>query len=137
VRSLLALPVILFAIVTTYDATMLWSTSVESAPSPALPEIQALIDQSQGSISRLAAALAKCLCTLDPHRHPTLLDDSLVERNNLSTHAPDLKFENSPSPVVIDPYAGSFILFPLRLSLPVATILQSPVLGCVGLPRFR
>jgi hypothetical protein len=114
VRSLLALPVIFLAIGTAYDVTLFGSTSMEGAPSPSVPEIQALINQSQGSVSRLAAALAKCPCTLDPHRHPTLFDAGPVERNNLPSHLPDLKFENSPSPAVINPYAGSFIEFPLR-----------------------
>jgi hypothetical protein len=108
------LPTTCFAVGAVCGALMFWSMAADIRHDTSTTRAVEAISQGLDIKSVAMTTITKNSSTPAHDSYPLPFDDNHAFEHKLAAPTPDLAVEMPPQPTITNPYAGSFVQFPLR-----------------------
>jgi hypothetical protein len=103
-----------FAVGAVCGAVMFWSMTADNLDDTSTTRAVETISQESDIKSAPMTTITKNPSAPTRDLHPLPFDDDYAFEHKLAVRTPNLAVEMPPQPAIINPYAGSFVQFPLR-----------------------
>jgi hypothetical protein len=114
VKEPASLPTTCFAVGAICGAAMFWWVAADTLHDTSTTRAVEAISQGQDIKSLTMTTITKNPSAPTRYPYPLPFDDDHAFEQKLTSPKPDLAIELPTQPAIINPYAGSFVQFPLR-----------------------